>query len=70
MIIKTRKLPAGASIGVRMRATATNGASLTIPLDYRLVDPHLDVATRLNSTMGWGDDVIQDSDGSTTYVTV
>lgn len=70
MIIKTRKLPATSTAGDRMRATAENGASLTIPQDYRRVDPHLDVASRLNSAMGWGDAVIQTVDGRNTYVTV
>lgn len=70
MIIKARKLPATSTEGERMRATAENGASLTIPMDYRRVDPQLDVARRLNSAMGWGDDVIQTVDGRNTYVTV
>ena len=70
MIIKTRKLPATSTEGERMRATAANGAVLTVPVDYRRVDPHLDVARRLNSAMGWGDDVIQTVDGRNTYCTV
>lgn len=70
MIIKTRKLAATQTEGERVRATAESGATLTIAMDYRRVDPHLDVARRLNAAMRWGDDVIQTVDGRSTYVTV
>jgi hypothetical protein len=73
MIIKTRKLPATSTEGERMRATAANGATLTIPMDHRRVDPHLDVATRLNQAMGWADVVTRWTRGTSstcTYVTM
>lgn len=47
MIIKTRKLPATQTEGERMRATADNGASLTLPFPYGAADPHKLVADAL-----------------------
>lgn len=53
MLIKTRKLPATQSEGERMRATADNGATLTIPFPYGAADPHQLVADAL--VMAYGD---------------
>ena len=60
MMIKTRKLPATSTDGERMRATADNGATLTIPYPYtleNLISPNRYVAVCLARAMGWNEDV-------------
>lgn len=47
MIIKTRKLPPTQTEGARMRATADNGATLTLPYPQGAADPHQLVAEAL-----------------------
>lgn len=69
MIIKTRKLPATSTEGERMRATAANGATLTVPMDYRLSNPNLDVARKLNRAMGWDEMVVRTADDSNVFHT-
>jgi hypothetical protein len=44
LVIKTRKLPATSTEGERMRATASNGATLTVPFPYGEREPHVWVA--------------------------
>lgn len=52
MIIKTRKLPATQTDGERMRATAENGATLTIAYPYGALDPGEVVALALARAIG------------------
>lgn len=47
MIIKTRKLPPTTTEPARMRATADNGAVLTLPYPFGAADPHKLVADAL-----------------------
>ncbi len=62
MLIKTRKLPATSTDGERMRATAENGATITIPVRYSdsfLYSPNRTVAYALALALGAGyDDII------------
>lgn len=53
MIIKTRKLPATSTEGERMRATADNGAVLTVPFPYYAADPNESVAEALARAYDW-----------------
>lgn len=64
MLIKTRKLPATSTQGERMRATAENGATLTIPFKYRtgnLMSPNTRVAQALALALGAGVDSVWDN---------
>lgn len=59
MLIKTRKLPATNNDGERMRATADNGATLTIPYPYRATtSPNTRVAQALALALGAGVDSV------------
>jgi hypothetical protein len=62
MIIRTRKLPATQNDGERMRATADNGASLTIAFPYDATDPNLTVANML--AMAFGDHALPSTPGN------
>lgn len=53
MIIKTRKLPATSHDGERMRATAANGATLTVPFPYGETEPYAWVAGLLARAYGY-----------------
>lgn len=55
MIIKTRKLPATTTAGERMRATADNGASLTLPFGYEWESPDEFVAMALAKALSHGE---------------
>ncbi len=66
MLIKTRKLPATSTDGERMRATAENGATLTVPFPYRdyssgLMSPNTRVAQALALALGAGVDSVWDN---------
>lgn len=62
MLIKTRKLPATSTAPDRYRATAENGATLTVPARYSdgfLYSPNRTVAYALALALGAGyDDII------------
>lgn len=47
MIIKARKLPPTQNDSARMRATAENGATLTIPYPHDVEDPYEHVVVAL-----------------------
>jgi len=53
--IKTRYLPATNNTGSRIKATASNGVSLTIAYDYSLNEEplHAQAALRLAARLGW-----------------
>lgn len=68
MIIKTRKLPATQTEGERMRATADNGATLTIPFPYglaNLISPYRYVANRLAMALEFTPDDVTHVEGYT-----
>lgn len=68
MIIKTRKLAATSTEGERIRATAENGATLTLPFPYALaglVSPYRFVAIRLAKAMGLDDYSVEHVTGNT-----
>ena len=53
--IKTRYLPATNNTGSRIKATASNGQTLTISYDYELNEEplHAQAALRLAARLGW-----------------
>jgi hypothetical protein len=53
--IKTRYLPATNNWGSRIKATASNGQTLTIPYDYELNEEplHAQAALKLAARLGW-----------------
>jgi hypothetical protein len=53
MRIKVRKLPATSTENERIRATADNGAVLTVPFRYASDTPNADVAGMLARALGY-----------------